>query len=405
MDSRPRLHLALSIWLVICAVCHLYFVVAVFSNAIFWLTYYVANYEFGFVRRGLAGELLRLFPDDQYFTAAYSILWVSIIGWLFAVAVLLRMVVLKGPVSERRIMLALTIPVLPFSFSYAVYNPHPELFGMAALLAFSISMTKFRTDRSQLIVSALYGITMGVLALVHEAIPLALALGAVLALVVLPKGTRCATRRICAVLAVGPGIASVLSVALLGRHDVAARLCAQVPHGMVDNPWAAATTARNALDYLLGRIESRSDYHDWACKNATPIHDADVSAAVQFVGHFGVFRLVGSFALGLLFFVGTIWMIRYFSGVPAGVVVNDLPHHRALLALASMLLIPLFMTGVDWTRWWVLITFDVASVYILRAIDSREIEQPPSRRSALVFACLVIALAVIPTGAANNIGG
>ena len=62
------------------------------------------------------------------------------------------------------------------------------------------------------------------------------------------------------------------------------------------------------------------------------------------------------------------------------------------------------MTAVDWTRWWVMVALDVAIVYILRAIDSEEISQPPSRRNVLVFACLVIALAAIPTGAANNIG-
>ena len=259
----------------------LYFVVAVFSNAIFWLTYYVANYEFGFVRRGLAGELIRVFPDDQHFTAGYSILWVSIVGWLIAVAVLMRMVVSRGTKSERRIMLALTIPVMPFSFSYAVYSPRPELFGMTALLAFSVAMTRVSSPRWRMIVSAVYGIAMAVLALVHEAIPLVFALGAVLALVVLPKGASRAARRSCAVLAVGPGIASALSVALLGRHDVAARLCAQVPHGMVADPWAVVTTPQNVLDYLLGRIESRSDYHDWVCKNTTPIHDADLTAAIQ----------------------------------------------------------------------------------------------------------------------------
>ncbi len=280
-DSRAGVYAALSIWLLICVAGHLYFVVAVFSNAIFWLTYYVANYEFGFVRRGLAGELIRVFPDDQHFTAGYSILWVSIVGWLIAVGVLMRMVVSRGTKSERRIMLALTIPVMPFSFSYAVYSPRPELFGMTALLAFSVAMTRVSSPRWRMIVSAVYGIAMAVLALVHEAIPLVFALGAVLALVVLPKGASRAARRSCAVLAVGPGIASALSVALMGRHDVAARLCAQVPHGMVDDPWAVVTTPQNVLDYLLGRIESRSDYHDWVCKNTTPIHDADLTAAIQ----------------------------------------------------------------------------------------------------------------------------
>jgi hypothetical protein len=43
-------------------------------------------------------------------------------------------------------------------------------------------------------------------------------------------------------------------------------------------------------------------------------------------------------------------------------------------------------------------------VYVLYAINRREIEQAPSRRNVLAFVCIVAALAVIPTGAANNVG-
>jgi hypothetical protein len=274
-DKRARVYVLVSIWVVVWAICHLYFVVAVFSNALLWLTYYVVNYEFGFVRRGLAGELIRIFPDAHYFNAAYTILWSSIVVWLIALAALMWLVLSTGARSERRIMLALAVPVMPFSFSYALYNPHPELFGMTSLLALSISLTRVRTPRSRMILSALYGIAIAVLALIHEAIPLEFALGAILAIVVLSKDATHAAQRICSVLAVGPGMVSILLVAVLGRRDVAAQLCAQVPHGMVENPWAVSTTPQKALDYMLGRVESRSDYHDWVCNNVTPLFDVD----------------------------------------------------------------------------------------------------------------------------------
>jgi hypothetical protein len=73
-------------------------------------------------------------------------------------------------------------------------------------------------------------------------------------------------------------------------------------------------------------------------------------------------------------------------------------------ALASVLLVLLFIVAVDWTRWWTLISFDVSIVYILYAITRPEIEQPPTRRQALVFVCVVLVLAVIPTGCVNNVG-
>ncbi len=69
-------------------------------------------------------------------------------------------------------------------------------------------------------------------------------------------------------------------------------------------------------------------------------------------------------------------------------------------------MVPLFMTAVDWTRWWVLITFNVAVVCILYTITRPEIDQPTTRRHVRIFLCVVAGLAVIPpTGAALHIGG
>ena len=162
------MYVLVSIWLAVWAVLHLYFVAAVFSNAILFLSYYAANYEFGFVRRGLAGEIIRIFPAAHYFTAAYTVVWASTVVWLIALGALVWLIVSTGARSERRLMLALAVPVLPFAFSYAVYNPHPELLGMTALLAFSISLTRVQSPRSRIVLSALYGIAIAVLALMHK---------------------------------------------------------------------------------------------------------------------------------------------------------------------------------------------------------------------------------------------
>ncbi|BBX73804.1 hypothetical protein H7H78_14900 [Mycobacterium shinjukuense] len=404
-DKRARVYVLVSTWLVVWGVWHVYFVEAVFPNAILWLEYYAANYEFGFVRRGLAGELIRRLPGDHFFAGAYTILWMSITVWLIALAVVMWLVLSTGTRSERRIMLALLVPVLPFAFSYAIYNPHPELFGMTALVAFSISLTRVHTPRTRVVLGTLYGIAMAVLALVHEAIPLEFALGAVLAIVVLSKDATPAARRICTVLAIGPGIVSVLLLAVVGRRDIADQLCSHVPHGMVENPWAVATTPQRVLDYMLGRVESRADYHDWVCQYVTPGFNLDWITSAKLVIMVGFPALFGAFLLGLLFFVATTWMIRYVSAVPVRTFLAELRGNLVLPALASALLVPLFITAVDWTRWWVMITLDVAIVYILYAINRPEIEQPPSRRNVLVFVCVVLALAVIPTGSANNIGG
>jgi hypothetical protein len=403
-DRLARAYALASTWVVAAVAAHMYFQRSIFSNDLWWLQYYVVNYEQGFVRRGLAGELVRIFPRAHYFTAAYAVLWASIVVWLIALAALMWRILSTGARSQRKIMLALLVPVLPFALSYAIYSPHPELFGMTALLAYSISLTAVRTPRARMGLSALYGLVIAVLAFMHEAIPLAFALGAVLAIMVLAKDATRATQRACAALAVGPGIVSTLSVAVLGRHDLAARLCTQVPHGLVEHPWGVSTTPHKALDYMLGRVESRTDFHDFMCSKVIPIFDSNTAGAVYMVLHWGFFPLVGAFALGLVYFAGTTWAIRYFSGVPIRAFLNEFRHNLVLPLLAAGLVFLLFVTAVDWTRWWILITFDVAIVYILYAINRPEIDQAPSRRNVQLFLYIVLALALLPTGAANNVG-
>jgi hypothetical protein len=403
-EKRGRVYILASTWVVVWAIVHLYLVTAVFPNTLLWLSYYAVDYNFGFVRRGLAGELIRVFPFADYFVAARLVLWSSTVVWLIALAVLIWRILSTGRRSARRIMLALVVPVLPFGLSYALYSPHPELFGMTALLAFSMFLTRVRTPRGRMILSALYGITIAVLALMHEAIPLEFAFGATLAIIVLAKDATRPAQRICTVLAVGPGIVFVLLVAALGRRDVGSQLCTQIPHGLVERLWPPYATPQYVFDYIFGRLERRADYHDWMCDNLTPMIDVDASTAVKLVVHWGFVPLLCAFILGLLYFVGTTWTIRYCSGVPISALRDKFRNNLVLPALTLAMVVPLFLTAVDWTRWWVMITLDVSIVYVLFAIDRPEIEQSPSRRNVLLFVWVVIVLALIPTGAANNVG-
>ena len=192
-------------------------------------------------------------------------------------------------------------------------------------------------------------------------------------------------------------------VAWLGRRDVATQLCAQLPHRMVEDPYAALISKQKTIDYILGRVESRSDYHDFECNVILQL-DSSFTEGIRSVTQVGFVPLGASFILGVLMFAGTTWVIRYFSGVPARVFLRETQGKRVLPLLALAVMVLLFMTASDWTRWWVLITFDVALVYILYAIDRPEIEQTPSRRTVGAFIAVVIVLA-IPTGHTSHVGG
>lgn len=391
-------------WLAVTTAVHIWINAVLYPTAIYWISYYSPNYDHGFVRRGLGGELIAMFPAEHYFTVAHTIVWASSLIWLGALAVLMYVIVTTGAGSARNIMLALLIPVLPFAVSYGLYSPHPELFAMSALIAFSIALTRVRTPRGRLLWSAGYGVMIAVLTFAHEGIPMALSLGAVLAIVVLAGDAPAGARRVCSALAVLPGVIALIVVTLFGRRDVAHLLCENVPHRMLENPYAIMHSPELVLQYMLGRIESQSDYHDWVCKNAGT-HDAGPVDGMKMVLEFGFVPLLNSFIAGLLFFAITVWAIGYLSGVPFSEFRRELRGKRLLPLLSALMVLPLFLAGVDWTRWWVLITANIAIVYLLYVIGRPEVHRPPARRAVPVLVILVVVLAVIPTGAALHVGG
>ena len=402
-------HTKLFVWtatgfVVAAAACHLFVTLVLYPTAIYWMTYYVPNYEFGFVRRGLGGALIHMLPDADYFTAAYTMMWAPAVVWVITLAVLISLILSSGEKSARRVMLAILVPVLPFAFSYAVYTPRPELYAMSALVVLCIALTRLRSDRSMLIVSAVYGVTIAVLALVHEGIPLEVALGALLALSVLPA-LEPAQRRLCAVAAVGPGLLAVLAIAAFSRHDAGAQVCQQAPHRQIDNPYPAASNMADSTAYLAGRVPIKTDFHDWVCKLEPSILDARLTDGLHKVGTFGVGPLLASFIVGVLYFAVSIWVTQSFSGVRFSTLLAELHGKLTAPVLGLAAMVPLFMTAVDWTRWWVLITFNVALVCILYTITRPEIDQPTNRHHVRIFLCVIAGLAVIPTGAALHIGG
>ncbi|AKK28740.1 hypothetical protein [Mycobacterium sp. EPa45] len=405
VDKHTKLFAWTAIGLVVLAGCHLFVTLVLYPTAIYWMTYYVPNYEFGFVRRGLGGAVIRMLPDTEYFTAAYTMMWAPVVVWLVALAALIWLILRSGEYSARRVMLAMLLPVLPFAFSYAVYTPRPELYAMSALVVLCIALTRLQSDRSMLIVSSVYGVTIAVLALVHEGIPLEVALGALLAMSVLPTQLGPGPRRLCSTAAVGPGLLAVLAIAAFSRNDMGARLCEQIPHRQIDNPFPAQSNPADYMAYLAGRIEIKADFHDWVCKSGHAILGARVTDGFHLVGSFGAGPLIASFLVGALYFAVSIWAIQSFSGARIAALLGEFQGRLTapLLGLAAM--VPLFLTAVDWTRWWVLITFNVALVYVLYTITRPEIDRPTTRRHLRVFLCVIAVLAVIPTGAALHVGG
>ena len=371
----------------------------VLSGADLYLfSYYSVDYTVGFVRRGLGGELLGLFPDDSYFTGLRILRWASTAAFAASLAAVMWTVATHHGRSERRLLLALMIPALPSGYAFALYSARPDLFGAGAFALFAVALTRSTRERGALIASTMYGLVTAVLALIHEAIPLQFALGAVLAVAALPRQLPNSLKRLCMLVAVAPGLASSLVVALAGRQGVVTELCALVPRRMVENPYAIAKSVEGISDYLTGRERPQTEYHDWMCRIILPLWDWSPSEAARYVINLGIGPLVASAALGTLMLALAVWLIRYTSGVPVRQYVNGLRRWIFWVVVALAVMAPIFVTAFDWTRWLVVITLNVGVVYALFASGQPQIEQPTSRRMLVVCTVIVTSLALLPIG-------
>jgi hypothetical protein len=367
------------------------------------MSYYTADYTHGFVRRGLAGELAELVPG-HYFAVAFGLRWLTTTVYLCGLATVACVVLFSRRRSERRLMVAMVIPLLPFGIPFAAFSARPDLFGAAALALFGSALAFTRSRAIAIGWCAAYGAAIAALTLVHEAIGLQFALGAVLAIIVV-GGAPKAPPSVGLSLAVLPGVATTAVVAAFGRHDVAAQLCAAVPHHPMPNPLAAVTSASTLMHYLVEGHPSQTDYHDWVCRNVTPSYDNGIVDAIRTVGHVGIPGLAASLIFGAAAVAATMYGLSGLSGVPLRAFAEALRGRTAWVAFGVLLLVPVFLTGFDWTRWLTIAGFDAAMVFLLFAARRPEIERAPTRKTLRLFILLVIAFALIPVGAVPGFGG
>ena len=360
----------------------------------YWYSYYAVDYTVGFLRRGLAGELVGLLPGaDQFFEHRVG-RWVSSGAFFVALAILAWWIAVRSGRSERRLQLALLLVVLPFGFAFGLLQAGSTLFGGTALILFGVSVARAKSDRSVLVTSAIFGAVSIVLVLIHEAIPLLFGLGVIAVLAVLANQLEQKAFWASCALALGPALVTVVVVAVFGRHGVADELCALIPHAQVSNPLAGKPT----LGQLLSGFRYYDDYHDWACRNITPFYNRDLVDGIRYVGRLGVAGMIVNTVFGVGVFAIAILAIGLVSGVPPRRLLVLLRQRWLAVALGFCMTVPVFMTGVDWVRWWVSISLDIGLVYLLYVSRQPEVDSPPTRRSTRAFIFIVIALALIPVG-------
>lgn len=391
--GRRRLYVVVGVLLAGWAAALLALTVTLIPD-LYWYSYYAVDYTIGFLRRGLAGEILSWLPGENQFVEQRIGRWVSSGAFIAALACLAWWVAFRSGRSERRVQLAFLVAVLPFGFAFGLLQAGSTLFGGALLVLYAIAVAAAESERSVVVASAVFGLATIVTTLIHEAIPLLFGLGVIATLVVLANRLRPKAFWTSLGLALGPGMVTALAVAAVGKRGVSAELCALIPNGMVNNPLAGNPTTGE----LLRGYKFYVDYQDWACRNITPFYDRDLIDAVHYVGRLGPDGMAVNTVFGLGVFAITILAIGWVSGVPFTRMRTLLERRWPVVAVGILMIVPVFLTGVDWVRWWVVIALDIGAVYLLYASRQPEVDEPPTRRSTRAFVVTTVLLALFPVG-------
>lgn len=368
---------------------------------LYYYSYYSVDYSAGFVRRGLAGELLNLFDPSQYFTGLRILRWIPTVLYVFALLAVAWTVAVRFGYSERRLMLAMLIPVLPFGFAFAFASGRPDVLSGAALAILAVALSSRSGERYLMITSAAYGLLTVPLTLIHEATPFLYGLGAVATILTLGRRCRLRIRQCSAVFALLPGLATAAAIVLFGRRGISQQLCERIPSEPVNNPLAGRPT----LGQILSGFRYYVDYRDWFCRFILPYFDQTFGDAVRFVMSRGVLLLGSSVLFGILVFAVAMLAISHVSGVPVRQFCEILASGRLLILASAMLFLPVFLTGVDWTRWIVTMSFDLAIPYLFYASSQVASCEPLSRRAFTIYLTGVIFLALFPIGVIPGFAG
>lgn len=368
----------------------------------YWYSYFAVDYSQGFIRRGLAGELVHMMPGADQVAALKIVRWFPTGFYIIGLVLLSATVATRWGRSERRLLMALLIPFLPFGFAFSVFSARPDLFGAVTVIGFAVALTRIKSESGVVIASAVYGLTIAVLTLIHEAIPLLFSLGALAALSVLGRELRTRSFWTAAVLAVGPGLLVTATVAVFGRRGVSAELCAGVPHLPMNHPLAA--TPPPSIGQILRGFRHYVDYHDWVCRSILPLFDQGFGDAARFVADIGVAGLTASTVYGAVLLVVTMYTIRQVSGVPLGQFRRALLRWPLAIVMGFLLILPIFVTGADWIRWWVIIGFDLGVVFALFAASRGQADQAPTRKVLWTFGVCAVVLGILPLGIIPTIG-
>jgi hypothetical protein len=282
-------------------------------------SYWLVNYDAGFVRRGMSGAALKLFSNPPSITAInVATAVVAATSFIAALAVIEALLRLR---SATGIYMALLLAASPFLFDQLLYHRRPDQAGLAVLVILGFVLKFGGSFRAAGLATS--GVMFGFVALMHEGAFLYYGtFGIVLTLVLTEPSKR---------------IASILLVAFPPTIAISA----VVAFGSA-TPRQIFEYSANAPEELQGATDHFMSYMSDSLRDS--IHG---------VAEFSHLRQAVMLTVGLvLVTVSYAWLTRIVGVEFFNRLMHEPVHIRLFgLAILAAATIATFATGKDWIRW------------------------------------------------------
>jgi hypothetical protein len=287
----------------------------------FHLSYWLVNYDFGFVRRGLGGEALQLLGGGTVTTPVmYAAVWSTSVVPVVALAGLVMLLIRHGTTAS--IAVAVLIACSPWTFEPLWGYRRPDGYGLVALIGVALVLLRAERHRRMLWL-AVIGLAMGGLALVHEVSVAVWGIGGLVLVALARESVR--WRLLAAVALFWPAAVVVLLILTAGRAEPA------------------------VLDGLMSQPASRAFLPPGADGGASVLWylDDTVADSVRFVAGLPVQR-----KLLMVTWIIAVLVIHAGWIRVAGVWLRRIDWLAvAAIAVIGMVAVWVFATGSDWQRW------------------------------------------------------
>ena len=291
-------------------------------------SYWLINCDFGFVRRGLGGEVAQILAGNAGVSELVLTLLVSSVAALPACSLVVVVLLLARQCTTPSVALAVLLVCSPLTFDPLFRNRTPDQLGLVFLVgaAFILLFTRGKARVLGIVAAGIFG---GAIALIHEA---SMAVWGIFALVILASVEENLRWRTIAGLGLfGPAAASIAAVSLCGRRDA------------------------SLVSSLLGQPEVEQHLRN------VPSGDPRYGEIIRFMGDglgdsvalvasVPIWKLALMVAWGIaMLFVHAWWCRKLVAGFQLGIFDSRAAALAWLAVGAAAILV--FATGIDWLRW------------------------------------------------------